>query len=326
MKKYKYLDDVEDRTRNFQLIPAEFDKSKYQQRIDRNIGFITPSEQEALSFATVGIAGCGGMGGLLAATLLRAGIGTMKIADPETFEASNINRQFAARTNSIGLSKAMETAKQLREIASDTSIHVYPEGIGEATVKDFVSGCDVIADELEFWAVGARLLLHEHLPRRAVILNGNSVGMGTRLFRFTSQSEWKMHHLLGMDLTTGKLLQDRIQAGNATDAEIKQVQEAVLLGLVPDLPEYMMDTGLFSTRASVQKRLREEGRAPILATNPPMATGFLANHVILEILRKRSPLRRKVQYAPDMPGYLYFDAALMRAEVRQTIWWTRKEP
>lgn len=326
MREYMRTEDVEDITKQFRLLPNNFNLEAYWNRVDRNIGFISQSEQDILRFAKVGIAGCGGMGGLLAATLLRAGIGSIKIADPENFETSNLNRQFAARADSIGYSKAIATAKMMREIAEDTLIEVYPEGITASTVESFVDDCDVIADELEFWAIGSRLLLHQTLPKKAVILNGNSVGMGTRLLRFTPTSAWKMEDLLSMKLEEAEHLQQKIQSGQASEEEVATVQSAVLTALVPDLPEYMLETDKFSNQRAVHNRLRFENRAPILASNPPMATGFLANHVILEILREKSGLKRKVQYPPDMPGYLYFDAALMKAETRQTIWWTKKEP
>jgi len=109
---------------------------------------------------TIGIAGCGGMGGLVAQILLRAGIGTIKIADTEVFDASNINRQFGAQRHTIGQNKAITTAKMLRATSDDTSIHVYPKGITEEYVDSFVDGCDLILDEIEYWSLAGRILLH----------------------------------------------------------------------------------------------------------------------------------------------------------------------
>lgn len=321
MERKQYIAEIKDTESSFILEPLGYSKEKYLARTSRNIGWITPYEQEIIRATTVGIAGCGGMGGLLASTLLRLGIGHLKIADLENFEISNLNRQIAAKSDTLGQSKAVATARYLREITTDTTLYVYPEGIQENTVRDFTNGCDIICDEIEFWAVGSRLLLHKHQQPRTVIFNGNSVGMGTRLFRFTRESQWKMTNILRMSFEEGADLEGKIIKKTITKAERKRVIESVLKGLVPRLPEYIQKPDEYSTISNLKKLLIEEGRAAILATNPPMATGFLANHVLLEILRKKSSLKRRVTYPPDMPGYLYWDAAKLEAAVVQGIWW-----
>src|SRR5690606_20489470 len=70
----------------YQLAPLQPCETYYNARVDRNIGWITPEEQSMLKHKTVGISGCGGMGGLLAQILLRAGIGHIKIADNSAFD------------------------------------------------------------------------------------------------------------------------------------------------------------------------------------------------------------------------------------------------
>ena len=57
----------------------------YRSIFSRNIGFFTESEQEKLRRSTIGIAGMGGVGGLLAERLTRLGIGQLKILDPGDF-------------------------------------------------------------------------------------------------------------------------------------------------------------------------------------------------------------------------------------------------
>ncbi len=321
MEQYTDINEIKNPREPFILIPIDDGKAGYEDRTDRNLGWITSREQEILKFATVGIAGCGGMGGLLAATLLRAGIGHIKIADPEIFDVSNLNRQFGATKKSIGKLKALETARMLREIADDNHLYVFPEGVEERTVKKFRDDCDVICDEIEFWAIGARLLLHEGIPKNTVILNANSVGMGTRLFRFTANSQYGMKDILRMDLKSAQELERKIRSEEITPVEMAKIQQSVINGLVPRIPEYSYNQEIFSNAQQVDERLSQQGKAPIISTNPPMAAGFMANHVILEILRRESPLPRKVAYPPDMPGYLYFDAALMQASIEYGIWW-----
>ncbi|HYF28845.1 MAG TPA: ThiF family adenylyltransferase, partial [Candidatus Paceibacterota bacterium] len=96
------LPEHPDLTKIYRLLPNDEDPAYYAERVDRNIGWLTEAEQYALFGKVVGIAGCGGMGGAIAQSLLRLGVGEIRIADPEVFDISNINRQFAARRDSIG--------------------------------------------------------------------------------------------------------------------------------------------------------------------------------------------------------------------------------
>jgi len=53
-----------------------------------------PGIREKLRTGKVGIAGCGGLGSNIAVSLVRAGIGSLKIADYDKVELSNLNRQY----------------------------------------------------------------------------------------------------------------------------------------------------------------------------------------------------------------------------------------
>ena len=298
------------------LTPKHPDQAYYRERTDRNIGWITRDEQELLSRAVVGIAGCGGMGAQLAEKFLRLGVGEIRIADNETFDVSNINRQFAASRKTIGVSKAFATARMLRDVSDDNTIIVYPRGICESSVHDFTHGCDVICDEIEFWAVGPRILLHQEARRENVpVFNCNTVGFGTRLFLFTQESG-TMEELLHMTLEEGMELSTALQNKTASKEQVARVMESMLLGLVPELPDYYHNGG---NAEIVRRRLFAEGRASIIATNPPLATGFLADRVLLYLLRN-SQIRRNIIETPEMPAYLYFDAALMQAKVVEGRW------
>jgi molybdopterin/thiamine biosynthesis adenylyltransferase len=293
---------------------ARDDTDFYVNRTDRNIGWITREEQELIKNSTVGIAGCGGMGGLVAVTLLRLGVGTIKIADNEAFDVSNLNRQFAATMATIGESKAIETARMLRAIADDTIIEVYPQGITEETVHSFVDGCDIICDEIEFWATGARILLHQAMrQRKSMILCAPTVGHRVYVFKFTHNS-LTMETVLSMSYEEALMLQNKISSGTANEEEVKKVMDAMLHFAAPEIPEYSLDTAIYSTRQQLRDRLFKETRASIIATNPPMASGFLCNQVIFHLLEK-SPIQRNYVLCPAMPAYVMFDAGHMKATV-----------
>ena len=299
----------------YRLHPKNPDRAYYDERTDRNIGWITREEQEGLRREVIGIAGCGGMGAQLAEKFLRLGVGELRICDTEVFDISNINRQFAATRKTVGKSKAFETAKMLRDVSDDSTVVVYPQGICRETVEQFTNGCSVICDEIEFWAIAARILLHQYARGANVsVFNCNTVGFGTHLFLFTPKSA-TMEEMIGFTIEEAEELNRRLREKTARPEEVRLVMERMIAGLVPELPEYVSaQTPEGSNRKAVRKRLMEEGKASIIATNPPFATGFLADRVLLYLLRD-SAVRRDIVPTPEAPAYLHIDAAKMEARV-----------
>ncbi len=295
----------------YELVPIGYNDAYYQNRTDRNVPWITSEEQNFLHQCTVSVAGCGGMGGLIAATLLRLGVGEIRIADTDTFDVSNLNRQFAASQSTIGKSKAFETARMLRNIASDTKIVVYPQGVITETVQHFSSGCNIVVDLIEFWAIGSRLLLHKECrDTSTVIINCNTVGFASFLWKFTKEG-MPLEEMLGVSYEQAQELQDLISSGVANLQQKEVVMEAILKVFVPEK----------SMRDLVRKRLVETGNVPIIASNPPMACGFASNHILLTLLSSYKKNDDLIVCPPTMPGYLMIDARRMQASVFEGIWW-----
>jgi tRNA A37 threonylcarbamoyladenosine dehydratase len=305
------LPEILDSNTVYRLLPVDADSVYYRERTDRNIGWITPTEQEILHTSVVGIAGVGGMGGLLAATLLRAGIGEIRISDCETFDVSNINRQFAATRSTIGKSKVFETARLVRSISNDMTLVIYPQGITEDTVSHFVDGCSVICDEIELLAIDARILLHRHgIAKGISLFNCNTVGFSTNLFLYTPTS-MTMEDAIGLDYTAAKRLSKKAVQGNKSAAS--KIAHLMLRAVVPTLPEYR-PLAEESDHTAFYRRLIAEKKVPIIASNPLLAAGFLADRIVLYLLRDSGVPRSCIE-TPEMPGYLHLDAAHMHAVV-----------
>ena len=75
-----------------------------------------------LSKKSVLILGVGGVGGYVAESLARSGIGTLILVDFDTIDESNINRQIIALDSTIGLKKVDVLEKRIKEINSDINI------------------------------------------------------------------------------------------------------------------------------------------------------------------------------------------------------------
>ncbi|MEG2730919.1 HesA/MoeB/ThiF family protein, partial [Brevundimonas sp.] len=122
----------------------------YAEMTTRNIGFISEAEQARLKGGAVFVAGVGGMGGAAVQMLVRAGVGKIAIADLDTFEVSNLNRQLFAFTDTVDRLKAEVTAEGLKRINPDLELVVlgaeWTDRLDELA-RDYpviINGCDDI--------------------------------------------------------------------------------------------------------------------------------------------------------------------------------------
>ncbi len=131
----------------------------YQAFTTRNIGFVTEAEQRRLHEATVFVCGTGGMGGACIQALARAGIGRLILADIDSFELSNLNRQVFCFADTIGMPKAEATRDLCLKINPDLNVTVFGRDwtdyvealVGEANVV--VNGTDDLGASLLLYRV-----------------------------------------------------------------------------------------------------------------------------------------------------------------------------
>lgn len=95
-----------------QRLRGHYDEDFYWERVDRNLGWLgDPTEEQRerqarLRDAVIGIVGTGGIGGAAAARLVRMGALNLKLADPDHFDLTNVQRQYGAGRDTIGRNKA----------------------------------------------------------------------------------------------------------------------------------------------------------------------------------------------------------------------------
>jgi molybdopterin/thiamine biosynthesis adenylyltransferase len=140
----------------------------YAEMTTRNAGFVTPAEQERLRAASVFIPGVGGMGGAAFMALVRAGIGRFTIADLDTFEVSNLNRQLFANLDTVGRLKA--------EAAAEAALRINPEvrltvmgGEWTKSLDTIAAGHDIIVNGMDDAAAGVHLYRTAKAHGRTVI-------------------------------------------------------------------------------------------------------------------------------------------------------------
>jgi len=140
----------------------------YHEAFSRNVGLVTPQEQEQLRRACVAIGGLGGAGGVHLVTLLRLGIGRFRLAEPDRFELVNTNRQYGAITQTMGRSKLEVMAEVARTINPEVELTLFDEGITTENADEFLRGADVAVDGIDFFAVPARRLFFQTARRLGI--------------------------------------------------------------------------------------------------------------------------------------------------------------
>lgn len=102
--------------------------------------------QEKLLSASVLIVGLGGLGSPVAMYLAAAGVGHLILADFDTVDLSNLQRQIIHRTTSIGQAKVESALQTLRELNAEIKITCIAEQLDAATLAAQVAQVTVVVD------------------------------------------------------------------------------------------------------------------------------------------------------------------------------------
>jgi molybdopterin/thiamine biosynthesis adenylyltransferase len=243
----------------------------------RNLGFFSEQEQERLIDSSVAIAGAGGDGGMLAIQLARLGVGELRLADPDPFEAENINRQAACTTKTIGMNKAVAVGEYVNDINPDIKVVTYTDGVTPENVESFVAGSDLLIDETEFTmhALGV-MLAREARKQEIPNLMAMNIGFGTTVTSYHPKGK-SFEKMLGL----------------SEDAPLDEIaeQEVPLSRWLAYVPTYA-DLDVFKKVAAGEKS------APSVAPGVAIAAGTAAVQAVLHLTSGENNRRPKPVYAP----------------------------
>jgi sulfur-carrier protein adenylyltransferase/sulfurtransferase len=157
----------------------------YDLAFDRNIGWLTDWEQQALRFKRVAIAGMGGVGGVHLLTLARFGVGAFSIADFDRFDIVNFNRQIGANVATIGRPKAEVLEEMARSINPEVLIRRFDHGIDDSNIDAFLDGVDVFVDGFDYFVLDIRRKVYARCAELGIpALCAAPVGMGVGFLAF----------------------------------------------------------------------------------------------------------------------------------------------
>jgi tRNA A37 threonylcarbamoyladenosine dehydratase len=105
---------------------------------------------DALSRTKVIIFGIGGVGSWCAEGLVRSGVGSVTLVDPDVIGATNVNRQLMATTSTIGRVKVEALRERLLDINPDVCVEAVRKAYCEDTAGEFdLDGYDYVIDSMD---------------------------------------------------------------------------------------------------------------------------------------------------------------------------------
>lgn len=258
-----------------------------QTAFSRNLGLIATDEQQRLTAARIAVAGAGGVGGLHLLTLARIGIGNFNIADFDTFDTVNINRQYGAFVSTIGKHKGETLETMVKDINPFADVRLFRDGVTLQNLDDFLSGVDIYVDGIDFFEIDIRRAIFNRCREKGIIaLTAAPLGFGATLQVFTPQ---------GMTFDDYFSIHDGME-------QLEKVA-AFAVGLAPH-PYHIKYLDL--SKVSMAKK-----RGPALALACTQASTLIATEVI-KILTGKGTVR-------PVPAYLQID--LLRNKYTQGYLW-----
>lgn len=102
--------------------------------------------QQRLLDSHILVIGIGGLGSPAALYLAAAGVGTLTLVDDDVVELSNLQRQIAHTTGSIGAAKVDSAKQRLAELNPDINVQTYAKRLTGAALTAAVAAADLVVD------------------------------------------------------------------------------------------------------------------------------------------------------------------------------------
>jgi len=138
------------------------------ERYRRQTMIFSEAGQEKLKEATVFVAGAGGLGCPIALYLAAAGIGHIRLADRDTVDLSNLNRQVLHWDRDIGRAKVASAGEKIAALNPEIEVETARVVIDASNISDLAGDADVIVDALDNFET--RYLLNEIALKRGIPL------------------------------------------------------------------------------------------------------------------------------------------------------------
>ena len=135
---------------------------------------------DKLKKSTVLIVGLGGVGGMAAEMICRAGVGRMTIIDRDEVSHTNINRQIAALNSTVGEKKSRVIADRLKDINPEMELTELSEWLDEENTEKILNEgkFDFVVDAIDTLSPKV-FLIKSCVEKRIPIIS--SMGSGAKM-------------------------------------------------------------------------------------------------------------------------------------------------
>src|SRR6185436_6607028 len=111
--------------------------------------------------------------------------GQFSLADFDSFEVQNFNRQAGATLNTLGRAKLDVMSEMAASINPNVEIRSFRDGVHEDNVEAFLDDADLYIDGLDFFVLDVRRMIFDHCARRGIpAITVAPLGMGAALLAF----------------------------------------------------------------------------------------------------------------------------------------------
>lgn len=134
------------------------------------------------------IIGAGGLGSPIALYLAAAGVGHLTLCDGDAVDLTNLQRQIAHASASIGRNKALSAAASARAINPEIDIAVIPRRVTENDLQQLVGTADVVLDASDNFAT-RHAVNRACVARRKPLVSGAAVRFDGQVSVFDLREE-----------------------------------------------------------------------------------------------------------------------------------------
>ncbi len=167
----------------------------YDNWLERTELLLGAERLERLRRAHVLIVGLGGVGGWAAEMIARAGVGRLTLVDPDVVNSTNINRQLAALTSTVGRPKAEVLADRLRDINPSIELTVLQRYIRDELTDQLLDSAafDFVVDAIDTLSPKVNLI-KGCLDRNLPLVSSMGAGAKTDPTRVEIADIGRSHH------------------------------------------------------------------------------------------------------------------------------------
>lgn len=137
---------------------------RYSRQLDPSC--IRETGQEKLLSSTVLIVGCGALGSMVSVQLAGAGVGHLILADFDTIDISNLQRQFFFKTEDAGKKKSKILSLHIKSLNPDIDVEIIDGVINQKVLEGLDNEIDFIVDATD--NPSSKLIIEKYCKKKGI--------------------------------------------------------------------------------------------------------------------------------------------------------------